>query len=184
MIDVLKFWIIAYILPIAIAILFMMYSRFRNTIIMRRIVIHIAIFISILLSQFYLFSNGINIFHQSFFSIILFVLAIITSRVLIKSLGFFYSLSSLLQEFCLLSVAAYILTFSNYIMALILTVPIFASTHMINRKHMWIKIILTFIWGSISIYLFSFGIDILQITVLHLLAGSVLINMKILMAKS
>src|SRR3989344_7791365 len=169
------FWLVCYIMPVILVISY--YIIFKPKKIIKRIITHIGLFVSILLSQYFiLYTERIFSFKFSIISISLFVISVIIAYLVIGKIGLLYSISAFLQQLTMISITFLLLPFFKLYFILILVVPIYAITHLQEKRYAITKLFLTAAWGVISILLFIILKDIYFPIALHILGGIFLLK--------
>jgi hypothetical protein len=169
-------WFIAYLLPVLLVFgIIGLFFRRPGTA-FRMLVVHGALCLSIILSQYLLYFAH-RPFPWNFYlpSILLFAATTAIVSVLLGRFGFFYVLSALIQQLTLTSIAYYLSGLLNFWLIVLLVVPIYAASHLLELKYRYIKIPATLAWGTLSLALFALRGDILLNTSLHAILGSIFI---------
>ncbi len=163
-------WFVAYLLPTSLS--FVLARQFKSTR-HRLVVVHLALALSIII--FSVFGASL---HWSFNPIMILIIlgASGIAITLLGGLGFWYVLSSLLQEWCLLLAALWGMDAFGPVPGALVTTIVFSFMHLLNRIHWEWKISLTFLWGVLSIILYLVFPDPLLNTALHIAFGSALIR--------
>lgn len=146
---------------------------------------HAALVVSTILSQYFIYYSNL-VFPWSFdaVSITALGIALVVCPYIIGRFGFAYFLSSLTQELTMLSIAFYLFGNTNFVLILLLIVPIYAVAHLLNTKYWKIKIPIISLWGILSIILFYYTQDVFLNTALHAVFGSVLIRTGMIYVQS
>lgn len=177
-----EMWFIAFILPAILGLILVINlpiakpgSKIRN------LIVHITLLSSIALSQYFIFLTG-NSFKFSFslMPIVLFTASLVISLILLGRFGFFYTISSLIQELCIVSIASLLLGQLALTDVILLVAPIYSVSHLLQPKKWELKIPLTFVWGVITITIFYFFQDPFLNIALHNIFGTILISETIL----
>ena len=151
-------------------------SSKRNAVIM-----HIALAVSVLLSQYFIYTNGVAFpWYPDSVSIIAYIVGVAVAMNVLGWMGFWYSLSALLQQMAILSIA--FLLFSAYPLwfVVFLIVPLYAWCHALQVNHWRTRTFLFLLCGVASIFLFSISQNLYLIAALHTLFGSLLISRSLL----
>lgn len=178
-------WITAYLLPVVLVFgVIGVFSR-RSGTVFRMLVVHGGLCLSIIMSQYLLYSSGRS-FPWNFYlpSALSFVIVIVIVSVLLGRFGFLYAFSAFIQQLTLASIAYDLSGTLNFWLIAILVVPIYAASHLLQIKHWHIKIPATLAWGVLSLALFALRGDILLNASLHAILGSALIYFGILYPRS
>ena len=178
-------WVIAYLLPVALVFGAIALFSHRPGTAFRMVIVHGGLCLSIVLSQYLLYvAHRPFSWNFPFPSITLFIGIGLLVSFLLGRFGFLYFLSALIQQLTLVSIAYYLFGALNFWMIVLLVVPIYSASHLLQVKYWHLKIPATLIWGVISIALFTLRGDILLNVSLHALLGAVLIYRGILYPRS
>lgn len=181
--PILLTWTIAYVIPALTAdALVKLLPKQRGTFHIRNAAImHGALVLSGLGSQYAIYYSGHAFpWGSSLTSIGLYVAAIGCAYTVIGKLGVWYGLSSLVQEFALLSIAFLLLSAYSFFTTLLLIVSIFTFSHLLHAKHWLIRVTVISLWGVTSITLFLLSHNIWVIASLHAVLGALFIKKEIL----
>jgi len=166
-------WILFYLIPALAA--YLLKLRFQKP--TRISYIHILILISAIVLRL----SGIKlIWNLSADLIVLIFLSIIFAIVLNKRLGFFYSLSSFMQQWCLLLSGTILIPETGLVIASTLTAIPFVFTHQMEQNKCHWKFFLLLFWGFFSIYLYFILEQPLLNISLHIIFGNILIKKELL----
>ena len=183
----LSVWFLFYLLPIGVAggIAKLFPTRGNEPISRDAFVIHVALLISILGSQYALFTAG-RAFPWSAEDpfIFLYAAGIVFSFLLLRSLGLWYALSALLQQACMLSMAFVLYEAFPLWGVVLLVVPIYTLAHLLKVRYAWSRMALFFAWGAIIVLLFPLLPSVWLFAALHTIAGAVLIRFGVLYPRS
>jgi hypothetical protein len=148
----------------------------RNAVIM-----HIALAVSVLLSQYFIYANGLSFpWYPNTFSILVYIVSVAIAVSLLGSMGFWYGLSALLQQATMLSMVFLLSPAYSLYLVVLLIVPLYAWCHALQVNHWLTRILLFLLWGIASIFLFSISQNLYLIAALHTLFGSLLISRSLL----
>ncbi|HEY4525792.1 MAG TPA: hypothetical protein VJL32_01695 [Candidatus Paceibacterota bacterium] len=178
-------WFVAYLLPVLLmlAAVFLFSRRPGTT--FRMLAVHSALCLSIILSQYLLYlAHRPFPFDFPFPSILFFTATMVIVPAILGRFGFFYALSAFIQELALTSIAYYLFGPFNFWLVVLLVVPIYATSHLLEPKYWRIKIPTTLVWGTVSLALFAAYGDILLNTSLHAILGSFFIYGGIMYPRS
>ena len=178
-------WFIAYILPVLIVLssIITMPNAKRGTI-LRSIIIHLGLLLSIILSQYFILKSGNAFSYSPTIFLLPFLASIIISVMILGKFGTFYSLSAFLQQLCMLSVTFLLLPSLPLYYTILLVIPIYSLSHLLQPKNYQIKIPLTFIWGVLSIIIFAIFTDIYLNMAIHNFIGTMLISKNFIYHKT
>jgi len=175
-------WLFAYILPgVSVLAVIHFFPQYRAGTLFRGIVVHSGLLVSTILSQYLIYTTGRTlpwIPHVS--SVFLFVGIAIAVLVILRRFGFFYVLSAFLQQLTMISIAYYLLDSLSFLLIIVLVVPFYAFSHLLQLKYWHIKIPITLLWGFLSLGIFVLYEDLFLNASLHAIVGSLLIYKGIL----
>lgn len=170
-------WILFYAVPAALAAFFASRRKSFNA---RLIVIHIGLIVSIFLISF----AGIKLRGQFQIYPSVFLLAsAIFAIFLLARLGVVYSISSIIQEWCLLLAATLAEYEVGIFWASFITALIFSLAHLVDLGHWQLKLPLALFWGILSVFLYGFLQQPMLNFAIHIVAGTILIRMGLLYEK-
>ena len=182
----LEVWFITFMTPIILLLLFT--HRDRKLVIgswKQNLIIVGAVFLSAMLALMFLYGQNQHFsFIPNRVSLLLVVAASLVSLLLVHKFAFFYIISSFIQELCLLANAQLLFSGLNIWFALILIVPLYAIAHLQTLDKWKFKMIVTSVWGVISIVIFWLLHDIYLNTAFHLIMGAILTQKGILFTKT
>lgn len=177
-------WFLVYAIPAAtaggIALLFP-----RKTSAPRRdiLIIHAALLVSIIASQYAIQSLGLSFpWHISFLSLAVFITAAVFAFLLIGTLGFWYAFSALVQEFTMLSIAFLLLPVFPIYVVILLVGGVFVPCHFLTLERWRLKLLLVSLWNAASVLLFVATGNVYLIAAIHTILGALLISKSILFA--
>jgi hypothetical protein len=178
-------WGVAYLLPAIIAgIGRYLFGKAKKQLSWQLVLfIHIALLCSAAISQFYLHAQGFDFATFSWITVALYLFAMVLCWVILKWYGVAYTLSALVQQFTILSIAAYLLHFYSVILTMLLVVSIFAVGHLHTLKKWKAKFLLTAVWGVLAILLYLSFHDVLLVAAIHAVLGSLCIRKGIFYIK-
>ncbi len=168
-------WIIAYALPASVAVY--LNSR-KDSLKSQALIVHGFVMLSILL----LSAVGTRLVWQIHtFDIFSFILISLLAFLLLRTVGLVYVLSSIIQEICLLLAGAVLVSVYGILCGAIPTALMFAFAHKIDKYNWHWKFALLFVWGFISIALYTLNHQPIINIALHIGIGALLINRKFLL---
>jgi hypothetical protein len=178
-------WFIAYFLPFAVAYAGVHYlyhrTHWRHRIIAGVGIIHIALIVSILLCQYLIQQNNTSFpFAYSWISVALLAIAVTSSAWLLQGAGLAYSASAAIQQLCMLSAVALLLPYLPIGAILLLVVPVYIIGHFLNPRQWKIKTLVTLVWGTAAVLIYIAFSDVLLITAIHIIGGSILLKKGII----
>ncbi|MEJ0053867.1 MAG: hypothetical protein WDN10_04060 [bacterium] len=143
--------------------------------------IHVVLLVSALASQCAIYAQGISFPTPGIWFLVVFAASVAIAGFFIGRLGLLYGVSALLQQACMLSIAFLLLPAFPVWIVVLLIVPLFVFCHQLTGVPYWrTRIILITLWGSVSVLIFAFIPDILLVSSLHTLFGTILIANGIL----
>jgi hypothetical protein len=146
------------------------------------LLIHIALLISILMSHYAITTLGLVFpWHLSVLSLSYLVLAMVFAMVLIGISGFWYTISALIQEFSMLSMAFILLSFFPLWMVTFLIAPVFVGAHFLSTTRWQVRLALLSLWSAFNIPLFYLTYDIYLIAAIHTVLGAFFISRSIML---
>jgi hypothetical protein len=175
-------WAIAYVLPALSADIFVILFPQRRTPVhyWDAEVMHVALGISVLASQYAIFLMGEAFPWQINASVLLYAASVIVAFLLIQKLGLWYALSALIQELTMLSIAYYLFAFFPLYVAILLIVPVFVLSHPLTGRHWILRPALFSLWGIASVSIFYLIHNVWVIAAFHAVLGTVLIKQGVL----
>ncbi len=178
-------WFVVYLLPaIAVIIFISLIYKAKQGSILRSIIIHLGLLASIILSQYFILKSGNAFSYSSTIFLLPFLASIIISIMILGKFGTFYSLSAFLQQLCMLSVTFLLLPNLPLYYIILLVIPIYSLSHLLQPKNYQIKIPLTFIWGALSLIIFAIFSDIYLNMAIHNFIGTMLISKNFIYHKT
>lgn len=174
-------WFIAYLLPVLLVLSIIAIFAHQPGTAFRMLAIHIALGISIILSQYFIYQT-----HREFPwniylpSAALFIVIAIGAATLLGRFGLLYVLSSLIQQLTLISIYYYLSGSLSFWLIVLLLVPIYSVSHLLQTKHWRIKIPGTLAWGTVALILFAWRGDVLLNASVHAILGSIFIYLGIM----
>ncbi|OGG53242.1 hypothetical protein A3C20_03305 [Candidatus Kaiserbacteria bacterium RIFCSPHIGHO2_02_FULL_55_25] len=162
-------WTLFYAVPAAVAVyLKNKQPRVRN----RVLILHAGVIVSVIL----LSAVGLRLTWQfSLLSLVATVAGVLFSTYLLGTHGTLYSLSAFIQEWCILLAGSYLSDGYGVVFGAAATALVFAFAHQtVERELIW-KLPLIFLWGCVSIILYSWLHDPLLNIGLHAGLGVILI---------
>ena len=176
-------WLIGYAAPAIFAgTVLKVLPRHRRKLNARNaIIIHGALILSILVSQYCIRSRGFVFpWHLDVLSVGAYLLSIVLATVMVGRLGFLYGLSALVQQLAMLSMTFLLLPAYPFYVVVALIVPIYAYCHVLKAHHWLLREELFLVWGAVSIWVFSVFPDVFLIVAVHAFLGAALISMLFL----
>lgn len=172
--NVYLIWLVSYFIPFGLGIWELYFFQERE--VLRLILIHILLLISIFLSFYFAFESDLEIDFlrlDKYFYVFLGGLGISLFLIGVRGLG--YALSSIIQELSILMIAFILLGIVPFWGVLGMVALPYALAHEIKKgmKVAWVMIL---IWGMASIYLFYFMETIWLSIAFHLIGGSLFIK--------
>ena len=197
-------WFFAYMLPgLSVLAVIYFFPKYRSGTFSRGAIVHCGLIISTILSQYLLYTAGrpfpwgshpASIISEtatsattawglasalsnigSSGSMLFFGAVAIAVFALLGRFGIFYALSALLQQLTMTSVAYYLFGSLSFLLIVLLVVPFFSLSHLLQRKHWRVKIPVTFAWGFFSLALFALYGNLFLNASLHAALVSLLI---------
>ena len=178
-------WFIAYLFPVLLVFGVIVFFSRRPGTAFRMIVVHSGLCLSIMLSQFLLYF-AYRPFPWNFYipSIIFFMAATVVVFALLGRFGLLYALSAFIQQLTLVSIAYYLSDVFGFWQIVLLVIPIYSVSHLLQLKHWYVRIPATLLWGMVSLALFALRGDIFLNASLHATLGSILIYGGVLYPRS
>jgi hypothetical protein len=161
------------------------FPKARQGTIKRGVIIHLGLLLSIILSQSLIFKIGkLSTFYNSSMFILPFLASIIISLIILGRFGMFYSLSAALQQLCMLSVTSLLLPVLPIGYTILLIIPVYSFSHLLQPKKWQFKIPLTLIWGALSLIIFTLIQDVYLNMSIHNFIGTFLISKNLIYHKT
>ena len=141
-------WSLSYLLPVLLVFGIIGAYALRPGTLFRILVVHGGLCLSIILSQYLLYSAGRPFpFALHLPSLLFFAAAVAVVFGFLGRFGFIYALSAFIQQLTLTSIAYYLSPSFDFWSIVFLVVPIYAVCHLLQLKYWPIKIIATLVWG-------------------------------------
>lgn len=143
--------------------------------------VHTGLLASILLSHTTIVAANLSFpWAASATSLLFLAASVALAYVLLGPFGLFYAFSALLQQLTMLSVAFILFPFLPLLAVILLVVPIYSFSHLLQVKRWKIKLPLTFGWGIVSLALFYVFSDVFLNITLHVFFGTLLIRRAVI----
>lgn len=176
-------WLIAYAAPALIAgsIVKSVPKKSSGPNVRNAVFTHVMLLLSGLLGQYFIYSSDLAFpWFQNIWSIAIYALSVLIAVLIIGHNGALYSLSALVQQFSMLSIAYFLFPSYSIPLIILLIAPIFAWCHTMKTKKWILRILLFLAWGSISVIIFSISKNIYLVSAMHALLGSILISKSVI----
>lgn len=183
--NLILIWLFAYVMPAAAACGISALS-FRAVALPQRniIVMHIALLVSILASQYAIHSLGFAFpWRPDHISLLVLAVSAGFAFSIVGMLGLWYAASSFVQELTTLSIAFLLMTAFPVYAAVLLIAPVFVACHFLSFERWRLRVSLFTLWGVVSVLLFSIMPNVYLIAALHTFVGTVLISRSVLYPK-
>lgn len=148
------------------------------------LIIHVALIVSILGSQYALFAAGRAFpWHVADPFLIFYAASALFALWLLGSLGIWYALSAFLQQAMMLSMAFVLYPAFPLWILVLLIVPIYTLAHLLKVRYAWSRMALFFAWDTVAVVGFSIWPSVWFFSAIHTLAGVLLIKWDVLYPK-
>ncbi|MBI4094708.1 MAG: hypothetical protein HY435_00755 [Candidatus Liptonbacteria bacterium] len=175
-------WLFAYMFPgLSVLSVIRFFPQYRAGTLFRGLVVHSGLLLSTIFSQYLLYASGRGfpwVPHPA--TLVLFTGIAAAVLVVLGRFGFFYALSALLQQLTMTSIAYYLLGSLPFLLIVVLIVPFYALSHLLQPKYWHVKIPATLLWGLLSLALFAARGDVFLNASLHAITGSFFIHKGIM----
>lgn len=180
-------WLCAYVAPAAaFGLIALVWVKKREYWYERNVIIaHAALLVSIAASQYTIHIRGLAFpWYPGLLSILVFaasaLLALAYLWHLQPWLGLWYTVSALVQQATMLSIAFLLLKAFPAWAVILFVIPVFVAVHFISLEHWRLKLLLVSAWGIATILLFVLTHNIWLIAALHTLLGAFFIRHRVL----
>ncbi len=176
-------WFLAYVLPAGLAggVIKFLPKRRVGALSQNGIIMHAALLVSILASQYALYALGFSFpWGLSALPVLFYLFSVFIAFLVLGAFGIWYGLSAFIQQLTMLSIAFLLLSVFPIYLVVLFVVPIYAFCHLGQVKRGLIRLLLFFLWGTASIMLFEIFHNVWLIVALHTFLGTLLIRQSVL----